>query len=93
MQQHEGGYYIRLSVLRSAGRRGGDRDAHGRARDFAGKHRATPPQRRQSGQSGAVPVVLITYATHEQTIRQALDAVVADGYIAEKPQVIRIERE
>ncbi len=54
-------------------------------------------QRRRKGvataASGAVPVVLITYATHEQAIRQALDAVVADGYIAEKPQVIRIERE
>jgi homoserine dehydrogenase len=40
-----------------------------------------------------VPVVLITYATSEGTIRQALEAVLADGYIAEKPQVIRIERE
>ncbi len=40
-----------------------------------------------------VPVVLITYATYEKTIRQALESVVADGYLAEKPQLIRIERE
>ena len=41
----------------------------------------------------AVPVVLITYATAESAIRTALDAVTADGHIAEPPQVIRIERE
>jgi hypothetical protein len=27
------------------------------------------------------------------TIRQALEAAVADGFLAEKPKVIRIERE
>jgi homoserine dehydrogenase len=46
-----------------------------------------------SGKSGApVPVVLITYATSENAIRAALDAVMADGHIAEPPQLIRIER-
>ena len=80
-------------AVRPAGRGGGDRDAHGRARDFAGKHRAAPPPRRQSWAGGAVPVVLITHATHEQSVRQALEAAVADGFLAEKPQVIRIERE
>jgi len=39
-----------------------------------------------------VPVVLITYATSENAIRAALDAVMADGHIAEPPQLIRIER-
>ena len=41
----------------------------------------------------AVPVTFITHATHEGAIRRAVDAVIADGHIAEKPQVIRIERE
>ena len=41
----------------------------------------------------AVPVVLITYATTERLIREALGDVVADGFVAGKPQVIRIERE
>ena len=46
------------------------------------------------GRSGApVPVVLITYATSETTIRAALEKVTADGHVAEPPQVIRIERE
>jgi len=40
-----------------------------------------------------VPVILITYATYEKTIRDALDAVVADGLLAARPQLIRIERE
>jgi homoserine dehydrogenase len=42
---------------------------------------------------GPVPVVLITYATTEELVRDALDAIVADGTVAEKPQVIRIERQ
>jgi homoserine dehydrogenase len=49
---------------------------------------------RRAAPAGApVSVVLITYATTEATIREALEAAVGDGYIAEKPQVIRIERE
>jgi homoserine dehydrogenase len=93
MQLHEGGYYIRLSVF----------DRPGAAAAIATRmaERAISlesiVQRRRKGAvtevADAVPVVLITYATHEQTIRKALDAVVADGYIAERPQVVRIERE
>ena len=39
-----------------------------------------------------VPVVLITQATTEASIREALALAVADGVVREKPQVIRIER-
>jgi homoserine dehydrogenase len=50
--------------------------------------------RSRSGATGEpVQVVLLTYATTEANIREALEAAVGDGYIAEKPQVIRIERE
>ncbi len=46
------------------------------------------------GRSGRpVPLVLITYAATEGSIRAALDAIGADGLLAEPPQVIRIERE
>jgi homoserine dehydrogenase len=49
---------------------------------------------RSAGTTGEpVQVVLLTYATTEANIREALEAAVGDGYIAEKPQVIRIERE
>jgi homoserine dehydrogenase len=46
------------------------------------------------GRSGQpVPVVLITYATTEGAIRSAIEQIMADGHIAEPPQVIRIERD
>ena len=95
VQRHEGGYYIRLSVYDRPGA------AAAIATRMAERQISLESivQRSRPGTSGAsasgspVPVVLITYATTETTIRQALEAVVEDGYIAEKPQVIRIERE
>jgi homoserine dehydrogenase len=92
MQIHEGGYYIRLSV----------QDRPGAAAAIATRMAERQislesiMQRKPPGETGAkgtVPVVLITYATSETAIREALEAVVKDGYIAERPQVIRIERE
>jgi len=93
MQMHEGGYYIRLSVF----------DRPGAAAAIAtrmaerGISLESIVQRRRPGvtvaSGGAVPVILITHATHEKSVRLALDAAVADGFLAEKPQVIRIERE
>ncbi|MDB5507641.1 MAG: Homoserine dehydrogenase [Hyphomicrobiales bacterium] len=95
VQRHEGGYYIRLTVHDRPGA------AAAIATRMAERHislesimQRNPPARRGAPPSDKpVPVVLITYATSEGTIRQALEAVLADGYIAEKPQVIRIERE
>ena len=96
VQRHEGGYYIRLSVHDRPGAaaaiatRMAERQIslqsimqrHASARGARAPSDATP-----------VPVVLITYATSEAVVREALDAVVADGYLAGAPQVIRIERE
>jgi homoserine dehydrogenase len=93
MQLHLGGYYVRLSVFDRPGA------AAAIATRFAERDISLESivQRRRPGAgcepSGAVPVILITYATHEQTIREALDAVVGDGFLAAKPQFIRIERE
>lgn len=93
IQMHEGGYYIRLSVY----------DRPGAAAAIATRMAEcnisleSIVQRRRPGekarQDAAVPVILITHATYEKHIHQALEAVVKDGFIAEKPQVIRIERE
>jgi homoserine dehydrogenase len=93
MQMHEGGYYIRLSVF----------DRPGAAAAIATRMAERgislesivqrPRPGAKIGPGGAVPVVLITHATHEKSVRQALEAAVADGFLAEKPQVIRIERE
>jgi homoserine dehydrogenase len=93
MQMHEGGYYIRLSVY----------DRPGAAAAIATRMAERTislesiVQRRRPGDrlkpATAVPVILITHATYEKLIREALAAVVADGFVAEEPQVIRIERE
>ncbi len=92
MQRHEGGYYIRLSVY----------DRPGAAANIAmrmAERQISLESIMQKGLRGKasagspVPVVLITYATTEGTIREAIEAAVSDGYIAENPQVIRIERE
>ncbi|MGH6768143.1 MAG: homoserine dehydrogenase [Xanthobacteraceae bacterium] len=98
MQRHEGGYYIRLAVvdrpgtaatiarrmadenisLESIMQRGRDRRPHG----GEDPRRADKP----------APVLLITYATTEDAVRRALAAIEVDGVLAEKPQVIRIEK-
>lgn len=95
MQRHEGGYYIRLAV----------RDRPGAAANIAMRMaernislesimQKSAGRGRTAGATGEpVQVVLLTYATTEANIREALEAAVGDGYIAEKPQVIRIERE
>jgi len=95
MQRHEGGYYIRLSV----------HDRPGAAAAIATRmaerqislesivQRSRPAKPGEVSSIGVVPVILMTYATSETTIREVLEAVYNDGYIAERPQVIRIERE
>ena len=98
MQRHEGGYYIRLAALDRPGtaatiarrmaeekislesimQRGRDRRPHGGEDPL----RVDKP----------ALVVLITYATTEDAVRRALAAIEADGVLAEKPQLIRIEK-
>jgi homoserine dehydrogenase len=95
MQRHEGGYYIRLMVQDRPGavasiatrmaERGISLESIMQKRPLSSKS--------ASELKNVVPVVLITYATTETIVREALDKVVEDGMIAGLPQVIRIERE
>ncbi len=98
MQRHEGGYYIRLAALDRPGtaatiaRRMADETIslesimqHGRDRR---PHGGDDPRRVDK----PALVVLITYATTEDAVRRALAAIERDGVLAEKPQVIRIEK-
>jgi len=94
MERHEGGYYIRLMA----------RDLPGTAATIArrlaerGISLESIVQRHINGDppsgtgKGAVPVILMTYATTEDAVRQALAAVGRDRVISGKPQVIRIEK-
>jgi homoserine dehydrogenase len=91
MQRHEGGYYIRLSVVERPGAmaaiatRMGERKISLEAIMQKRVPKDAPP-------SPYVPVVLITHATTEASIREALDLTVEDGVVRPTPQVIRIER-
>jgi homoserine dehydrogenase len=98
MQRHEGGYYVRLSVLDRPGAAAAiaTRMAERQISLESIVQRRAPAAKTNdpAGRSGApVPVVLITYATTEAAIRAAVAAVTSDGHVAEPPQVIRIERE
>ena len=93
---HHGGYYVRLSVLDRPGamaaitKRMGDRNV---SLESIVQRR---PLSQSSGEARppsetAAPVILITHETTEENIRKALDAIEADGKVAERPQMIRIE--
>jgi homoserine dehydrogenase len=93
MERHEGGYYIRLMA----------RDLAGTAATIATRLAEQKisiesiVQRHPDGASAAenatrVPVILITYATHEDAVYRALKAVQRDKVISGRPQVIRIEK-
>lgn len=91
MQRHEGGYYIRLQVMDRPGAaaiiatRMAERGISLESILQKGRH-----ARRSA--SGSVPVILITYATTELLIRNAVAAIAEDGVLEGPPQVIRIER-
>ena len=96
MERHVGGYYIRLMA----------RDLPGSAAAIATrlaeqKISIESIVQRQangsdagkaSGKSSPVPVLLITYATHEDAVHRALAAVQKDKVISGRPQLIRIEK-
>jgi homoserine dehydrogenase len=96
MRAHAGGYYVRLSVFDRPGafaaiaRRMADRAIS----------LESIVQRRRAARSAAPghlvpvepqPVILITYATTETAMREALEAIKLDGHIVDEPQMIRIE--
>ena len=97
MKRHEGGYYIRLMA----------RDLAGTAATIATRLAEQKisiesiVQRHPDGaldlvdargKPSPVPVILITYATSEDAVRRALQAVQQDRVITGRPQVIRIEK-
>jgi homoserine dehydrogenase len=98
MQRHEGGYYIRLLAVDKPGTAAtiATRLAEQQIslESIVQRHRGTPPQGGSDSRSATapVPVILITYATTEDAVRRALEAVKADRVISGDPQLIRIEK-
>lgn len=97
--EHQGAYYIRLSVYDRPGamaaitKRMGDENVSLESIVQRRPKSALPGTRGAWREPGSpTAVVLITYETTEAQIRRALDAIEGDGKIAAQPQVIRIEQ-
>ena len=96
MERHEGGYYIRLMARDLAGTAAtiATRLAEQKIsiESIVQRHPNGSIEMGAGGKPSPVPVILITYATTEDAVRRALQAVQADKVITGKPQVIRIEK-
>jgi homoserine dehydrogenase len=98
IQRHEGGYYIRLAAVDRPGsaatiaRRMAEADISLESIMQRGRDRQPHGGDDPRSANKPAPVALITYATTEDAIRRALAAIEQDGVLAEKPQVIRIEK-
>ena len=96
--QHEGAYYLRLvvhdrpGVMASIAKRMADRDVSLESVVQRRPRSALPGIDAKPVPGTPTAVVIITHETTEEAIRKALDAIEADGKIAEKPQMIRIEQ-
>jgi homoserine dehydrogenase len=89
MRSHAGGYFIRLTVEDRTGvfagiaKRMADNDI---SLESIVQHAAGPNTREQK------TVILVTHETTEAAVRKAVEGITKDGYLTDKPQVIRIER-
>jgi homoserine dehydrogenase len=96
--QHQGAYYVRLTaydrpgVMASITKRMGDRNVSLESIVQRRPRAALPGIDARLAPGAPTPVILITHETTEEAIRKALDAIERDGKVAEKPQMIRIEK-
>ncbi|HRY06436.1 MAG TPA: homoserine dehydrogenase, partial [Hyphomicrobiaceae bacterium] len=95
--EHQGAYYVRLSVFDKPGamaaiaKRMGDRGVSLES-IVQRRTKSTLPGSGKHGAPGTrATVTLITHDTTEEAIRGALEAIESDGNVSEKPQMIRIE--
>jgi homoserine dehydrogenase len=98
IQRHEGGYYIRLAALDRPGTMATISKAMAAENisleSIVQRHENARPHGGDDPKSaaGPAPVILITYATSEDAVRRSLAAIEREGVVAEKPQLIRIEK-
>jgi homoserine dehydrogenase len=96
MERHEGGYYIRLLARDHAGTTAtiATRLAEQKIsiESIVQRHPNGSSTTPVPANAAPVPVILITYATHEDAVYRALSAVQRDKVISGRPQVIRIEK-
>ena len=97
MERHEGGYYIRLMARDLAGTAATIATSLAEQKisieSIVQRHpNGAPDASQATGKASPVPVILITYATSEDAMHRALQAVQRDKVISGRPQVIRIEK-
>jgi len=96
--EHQGAYYVRLSVydrpgaIASIAKRMGDRDVS--IESIVQRRPRSLAPGMGAGRAPGAPalVVMITHETTEEAMRLAVDAIEQDGKVSERPQVIRIEK-
>jgi homoserine dehydrogenase len=87
--KHQGAYYVRLTAFDKPGvmaaitKRMAEQDVSLESLVQKGPRAAAGAE---------ATIVIITHETTEDAIRKALDAIESDGKVAEKPQMIRIEK-
>jgi homoserine dehydrogenase len=95
--QHQGAYYVRLSVfdrpgaMASIAGRMGERGVSLESIVQRRPRWALPGIDARPKPGAPTAVILITHETTEEAIRAALSAIHADGNVSEPPQMIRIE--
>jgi homoserine dehydrogenase len=93
MKAHEGGYYIRLNAKDVPGALAAIASRMGAA-GISLESVIQRPDLRVTDAASDVSIrtiVLLTHSTMEQTVREALALIAADGFIVGEPQLIRIE--
>ena len=96
--EHQGAYYVRLSVFDQPGamaaiaKRMGDREVSIESIVQRRPRSALPGIGARLKPGAPALVVMITHETTEEAIRQAVAAIEKDGQVSERPQVIRIEK-
>ncbi|OCP24124.1 MULTISPECIES: homoserine dehydrogenase [unclassified Ensifer] len=90
IQSHEGGYFIRLKVVDRTGvfaSIASRMAENGISLESIMQH-SKHPQESFEPQT----IILVTHATAEHSVRDAIVAIKSEGYLVGEPQVIRIER-
>ncbi|MBL0375056.1 homoserine dehydrogenase [Rhizobium sp. KVB221] len=90
IQSHEGGYFIRLTVQDKTGVFASI--ATRMAENQISLESIMQRPKSHNDKAERQTVILVTHATTEHSVRQAVAAIETEGYLIGKPQVIRIER-
>ncbi|MCX2697669.1 MULTISPECIES: homoserine dehydrogenase [Ochrobactrum] len=91
MRKHAGGYFIRLTVYDRIGAFAAiaKRMAEN---DISLESIVQRPLMDSDVSDGIKTVILVTHETTEAAVKKALDAILKDDHLVNKPQMIRIER-